>query len=118
MHSVCYNHIFNDCFDKFSSSHSGQKSSMFINSHNFDIYIYIHIDTMNSIQFNSSTNSSTNSIHPPIQFIHQFNHHVLNISCRNQKDRDGWMKLLANKVHIQGMTVLLADKFTQPSLHK
>ena len=40
------------------------------------------------------------------------------------------MKLLANKVHIQGMEVLLADKvhkqepqckwlrFTQPSLHK
>ena len=40
------------------------------------------------------------------------------------------MKLFANKVHIQGMTVLMADKvheqepqhkwirFTQPSLHK
>ena len=34
------------------------------------------------------------------------------ISCRNQKDlgMGDRMKLLANKVHIQGMEVLLADK--------
>ena len=44
--------------------------------------------------------------------------------------RDGWMKLLADEVHVQGMTVLLVGKvheqepqlkwlhFIQPSLHK
>ena len=30
------------------------------------------------------------------------------IPSRNQED--GWMKLLACKVHVQGMAVLLADK--------
>ena len=56
---------------------------------------------------------------------------IKNISCRNQKDVGmGGMKLLADKVHLQGMEVLLADKvhkqepqcvairFTQPSLNK
>ena len=49
---------------------------------------------------------------------------------KSKRCRDGQMKLLANKVHIQGMKVLLAVKvhkqepqrkwllFTQPSLHK
>ena len=44
-------------------------------------------------------------------------------------ERDGWMKVLADQVHIRGMTVLLVDKvreqesqlkwlhFIQPSLH-
>ena len=29
---------------------------------------------------------------------------------QSKRCRDGWMKLLANKAHIQGMKVLLADK--------
>ena len=43
-----------------------------------------------------------------------------NFFSRNQKDVENqWMKLFANKVHIQGMTILLADKvYEEEPQHK
>ena len=36
---------------------------------------------------------------------------------KSKRCRDGWMKLLANKLHIQGMEVLLADKVHNKKNH-
>ena len=35
---------------------------------------------------------------------------TITISSKNQRCRNGWMKTLAKKVHIQEMTIFLADK--------
>ena len=46
---------------------------------------------------------------------YQFHSHVYNKNFnklspkKSKRCRDGWMKLLANKVHIQELTVLLAN---------